>query len=97
MFSLGARAFSYAEKSLLVSACYAKLRKKPNEIQELKENGFEYICDQEDLKFFRKRKQSVAGLCKKSIVVPRAGFEPETNGEVSRTTPLFLFPVSRAR
>ncbi len=33
-----------------------KVAKKPNEIQELIENGFEYICDQEDLKYFRKRK-----------------------------------------
>jgi integrase len=33
-----------------------KVAKNPNEIQELIENGFEYICDQEDLKFFRKRK-----------------------------------------
>jgi hypothetical protein len=25
-------------------------------IAELIENGFEYVCDQDDLKFFRKRK-----------------------------------------
>jgi len=31
--------------------------KAPNEVQELIENGFEYICDMDDLKFFRKRKQ----------------------------------------
>jgi hypothetical protein len=29
-----------------------KVAKKPNEIQQLIENGFEYIFDQEDLKFF---------------------------------------------
>jgi hypothetical protein len=28
----------------------------PKHIQELIELGFEYICDQEDLKFFRRRK-----------------------------------------
>ncbi len=33
-----------------------KVAKSPNEVQELIENGFEYICDMEDLKFFRKRK-----------------------------------------
>jgi hypothetical protein len=30
--------------------------KAPNEIQELLENGFDYVCSMEDLKFFRKRK-----------------------------------------
>jgi len=33
-----------------------KVAKTPNGIQELIENGFEYICNLEDLKFFRKRK-----------------------------------------
>ena len=33
-----------------------KVAKAPSEIQELIENGFEYICNMEDLKFFRKRK-----------------------------------------
>jgi len=28
----------------------------PKVIQELIEDGFEYVCDQADLKFFRKRK-----------------------------------------
>ena len=30
--------------------------KTPETISELIENGFEYVCDQDDLKFFRKRK-----------------------------------------
>jgi hypothetical protein len=33
-----------------------KIAKTPNEIQELIENGFEYICDMDGSKFFRKRK-----------------------------------------
>ena len=33
-----------------------KVARTPNEIQDLIENGFDYICDQDDLKFFRKRK-----------------------------------------
>jgi len=33
-----------------------KVAKTPNEVQELIENGFQYVCDMEDLKFFRKRK-----------------------------------------
>jgi rubrerythrin len=33
-----------------------KVAKSPNEVQGLIENGFEYICDMDDLKFFRKRK-----------------------------------------
>lgn len=33
-----------------------KVAKTPNEVQGLIENGFEYICDIDDLKFFRKRK-----------------------------------------
>jgi len=30
--------------------------KTPETISELIENSFEYVCDQDDLKFFRKRK-----------------------------------------
>jgi hypothetical protein len=33
-----------------------KVAKTPSEIQGLVENGFEYICDMDGLKFFRKRK-----------------------------------------
>jgi hypothetical protein len=33
-----------------------KVAKTPSEVQELIENGFEYICDLDGLKFFRKRK-----------------------------------------
>jgi len=33
-----------------------RVAKTPKHIQELIENGFEYICEQEDLKFFRRRK-----------------------------------------
>ena len=33
-----------------------KLAKTPQEIQSLIEAGFEYICNLDDLKFFRKRK-----------------------------------------
>ena len=33
-----------------------KVARAPTEIQELIENGFECICEQEDLRFFRKRK-----------------------------------------
>ena len=33
-----------------------KVAKTPNEIQGLVEVGFEYICDLDGLKFFRKRK-----------------------------------------
>jgi len=33
-----------------------KVAKSSNEVQELIEDGFEYICDMDDLKFFRKRK-----------------------------------------
>ena len=29
---------------------------KPHEIQELIECGFEWVCDKDDLKFFKKRK-----------------------------------------
>jgi len=32
-----------------------KVARTPNEIQELIENGFEYICDQESLKFRRRK------------------------------------------
>jgi hypothetical protein len=45
-----------------LSACYkedeylCKVAKNPNEIQELVEAGFEYICETPELKFFRKRK-----------------------------------------
>jgi len=41
------------------------------------EVGFEYVCEQDGLKFFRKRKGSerVVG----SSVVPGAGFEPATS------------------
>lgn len=33
-----------------------KIAKKPKEIKKLIEAGFEYVCDQNNLKFFRKRK-----------------------------------------
>jgi len=33
-----------------------RVAKTPKHIQELIEDGFEYICEQEDLKFFRRRK-----------------------------------------
>jgi hypothetical protein len=33
-----------------------KVAKTPNEVKELIEGGFEYVCDQQELKFFRKRK-----------------------------------------
>jgi hypothetical protein len=33
-----------------------KVARTPNEIKELIEAGFEYICDSDGLKFFRKRK-----------------------------------------
>lgn len=33
-----------------------KVARTPKEIQDLIETGFEYICDQDELKFFRKRK-----------------------------------------
>lgn len=33
-----------------------KVARTPEEIQDLIENSFEYVCDQDDLKFFRKRK-----------------------------------------
>ena len=33
-----------------------KMAKTTKEISQLIEDGFEYVCDQQDLKFFRKRK-----------------------------------------
>jgi hypothetical protein len=33
-----------------------KVARIPAEVKELIEAGFEYVCDQADLKFFRKRK-----------------------------------------
>jgi hypothetical protein len=33
-----------------------KVARTPNEIHDLIETGFEYVCDQDELKFFRKRK-----------------------------------------
>ena len=33
-----------------------RVAKEPKEIQDLIEDGFEFVCSQEDLKFFRKRK-----------------------------------------
>jgi hypothetical protein len=33
-----------------------KVARTPNEIQELVENGFEYVCDLDSQRFFRKRK-----------------------------------------
>ncbi len=39
-----------------------KIAKTPKEIQELIENGFEYTCDLEGMKFFRKRKWKVSSL-----------------------------------
>mgnify|MGYP000220982255 CR=1 FL=1 len=33
-----------------------KVAKTPKEISELIEAGFEYVCEQDGLKFFRKRK-----------------------------------------
>jgi len=39
-----------------------KVAKTPKEIQELIELGFEYICSQGDLKFFRKRKRKCREL-----------------------------------
>ncbi len=33
-----------------------KVAKTPEEIQELIEAGFEYVCQKDDLLFFRKRK-----------------------------------------
>jgi NAD/NADP transhydrogenase alpha subunit len=33
-----------------------RVARTPKQIQELIENGFDYICDQDDLKFFRRRK-----------------------------------------
>jgi len=33
-----------------------KVAKTPNEIQDLLEVGFEYVCEKDDLTFFRKRK-----------------------------------------
>ena len=39
-----------------------KVAKDPKEIAELIELGYEFVCTQEDLKFFRKRKY-IAGLC----------------------------------
>ncbi len=37
-------------------AYICKAAKTPKEVQELIENGFEFICTMEDLRFFRKRK-----------------------------------------
>jgi len=34
----------------------ARVAKTPKEIQELLEVGFEYVCEKNDLMFFRKRK-----------------------------------------
>jgi hypothetical protein len=45
----------------------------------LVEAGFEYVCEIEKAKLFRKRKQeNVVGLFQNNIVVPRAGLEPAT-------------------
>jgi hypothetical protein len=33
-----------------------KMAKEPKEIQELIELGFEFVCDLDGIKFFRKRK-----------------------------------------
>jgi len=33
-----------------------KVAKTPNEVKKLIESGFQYVCEHEDLKFFRKRK-----------------------------------------
>ena len=33
-----------------------KVAKTPNEVKKLIESGFQYVCEQEDLKFFRRRK-----------------------------------------
>jgi len=41
-------------------------------------------------RFFRKRKQSVTGLFQDTIEVPRAGFEPATDGDVTRKLPPFF-------
>jgi len=33
-----------------------KIARTPSEIQELIENGFEFVCQKDDMAFFRKRK-----------------------------------------
>lgn len=33
-----------------------KVAEMPSEVQERIESGFEYICDMEDIKFFKERK-----------------------------------------
>ena len=33
-----------------------KMAKEPKEIQDLIEQGFEFVCSSDDLKYFRKRK-----------------------------------------
>jgi hypothetical protein len=37
-------------------AFHVKIAKTPGEVEELLEVGFEYVCNMDDAKFFRKRK-----------------------------------------
>jgi len=69
----------------------SKVAKTVEEARMLVEAGFEYICDIEGVKLFRKRKQFVAGLCQNDGLVPRAGFEPATNGDITRKSPSFFY------
>ena len=65
-----------------------KLARTPTEIQSLIETGFEYVCDLDSLRFFRKRKEkSVAGLCQNDVEMPRAGFEPATTRSSAERSP----------
>ena len=63
----------------------SKVAKTINEARKLVESGFEYVCEIEDAKLFRKRKWTiVVGLFQINIMVPRAGLEPATNGDITR-------------
>jgi hypothetical protein len=44
------------DKFLNKTIFICKVAKTPDEVKALIENGFEYVCDLDDLKFFKKRK-----------------------------------------
>ena len=63
-----------------------KIAKTAKEIAQLIQDGFEFVYEQQNLKFFRKRKQCL-GLMTKSIKMPRAGFEPATTRSSAERSP----------
>jgi hypothetical protein len=47
-------------------------------------------CAQHNIVCFAIAGESVAGLCQMTIMMPRAGFEPVTSGDITRKNPLFF-------